>query len=183
MFRLIRDARVFRDPERRYFPRRIGWLYPVDGCYLRAASGVEVLRTLGPRARSAAKVFLFGDLRFKTDYAPRGTAFWSYHVALIVRVGEDAYVLDPAIDWSGPLTLAEWIAKQSERPAATRIALCGGATYKPSDRCETQRARRADPRLEADELRYLTLEWQNLADLGGTPAIELGLAPPWAPAH
>lgn len=119
-FEEIRDERFLFLKSEPDFPRRISWLYPKDGCFVRAALfNRNAFRMFVPVPN---KVFAFGNLRVKTVNAARGVVGWWYHVAPIVQVGEEKYVLDPSIDHDKPLPIKEWLSKMGN-PSRIKVAI------------------------------------------------------------
>lgn len=177
-FRVLRDARVLRADDRPAFARRATWLYPDDGCYARAALATKTLIAAEPGVRPPGKIFAFGDLSVRTANAPGGQVEWWYHVAPVVRVGTQNFVLDPAIEPTRPLTTEEWIARQTPTPESTLVALCGSGTYVPSDRCDLQ-SDGVEATAVEDERELLGPEWARVLSLGRRPELELGDQPPW----
>lgn len=174
-FEKIRDERFLtlsNDPE---FPRRISWLYPKDGCFARASLfNRNAFRLFIP---VPSKVFAFGNLRVKTPNSTRGVVGWWYHVAPIVQVGTEKYVLDPAIEPERPLILKEWIERMGD-PKRIKVSICGSGTYSPGDNCHKE-TDGLESRAEQTQKYYLALEERELARLGRDPEVELGDAPPW----
>ena len=83
------------------------------------------------------KVFAFGNLTVKTDHSPRGSVSWWYHVAPVVEVEGEKFVLDPAIEFSRPLSLSEWLSRMGD-PSRIKVSFCGSGTYIPSDSCDEE---------------------------------------------
>lgn len=173
-FQRMRDERFLQSVQSN-FPRRASWLYPDDGCYARAAlANRNLFRWFLP---VPSKVFVFGNLRVKTPNAPRGAVSWWYHVAPVVDVNGEKFVLDPAIEPSKPLPLNEWLARMG-KPERMKVSICGSGTYTPGDNCskETDGMEKSAERAQAA---YLKLEWQRLKRLGRSAEQELGENPPW----
>lgn len=173
-FESIRDERFLtagRDPEL----RRISWLYPKDGCYVRASLfNRNAFRLFVPIPN---KVFAFGNLRVKTPNARGGVVGWWYHVAPIVQVGNTKYVLDPSIEPKNPLPLKEWLGRMGA-PEKIKVAICGSGTYSPGDNCYKTTDGMELGATDRQEY-YLKLEEEELKRLGRNPDAELGDAPPW----
>ncbi len=66
--------------------RRVTYLYPTDGCFMRAALMNKNLKA--NRIKPLPKIYAFGNLNVKTRYAKSGNAVWYFHVALVARVGK-----------------------------------------------------------------------------------------------
>lgn len=174
-FEAIRDERFLTTNTNPDFPRRISWLYPKDGCYARAAMfNRNAFRMFIPIPN---KVFAFGNLRMKTPNSVRGVVGWWYHVAPIVQVDGEQFVLDPSIDHEKPLTLKEWLSRMGT-PSKIKVAVCGSGTYYPGDRCD-KKTDGMELRAERELKHYLSLEERELRRLGRDPETELGDVPPW----
>lgn len=174
-FEEIRDERFLIHPSEPDFPRRISWLYPKDGCFARAAMfNRNAFRKFIPIPK---KVFAFGNLRVKTPNARRGVVGWWYHVAPIVEVNGQKFVLDPSIDYEKPLTLNEWLAKMGN-PERMKVAICDSGTYSPGDDCR-KKTDGLELRAERTQMHYLKLEKNELNRMGRDPESELGEKPPW----
>lgn len=182
-FQKVRDVRIYTDPDQSHFKRRATWLYPVDGCYTRAAHmarGFERLKFVKP-----GKVFAFGTwatLRVKTPYAPNGKAWWSFHTAAAYRLGNRAMVLDPAIDPNRILPIEEWIGLIAPDPSKITVSICDGNAYAPSQTC-IGGSEKQDYWAVSSLEDYLDDEWNNLVRLGHNPVKLLGDSPPWKSAR
>ncbi len=184
-FEWLRDLRFLRDPEpgRDTEPRRISWLYPDDGCFARAAMmrrkfvEWESDNSL-PRSRGPQKVFVFGSLRVETNNSPSGMVRWWYHVAPIVRVGDEVLVVDPALSPAEPLTLTDWALRQSNSLGSLRFALCEPYAYDPGSSC-LDPGEDSESRADAHQQTYLRREWSRQIRLGRDPERVLGEEPPW----
>lgn len=174
-FEKFRDERFMKDPNDPNNLRRISWLYPKDGCWTRAALfNRHAFRAFIPIPN---KVFAFGNLRVKTPNSRRGVVGWWYHVAPLVQVGEDRYVLDPSIEPTRPLLLKEWLGRMG-KPERIKVAICGSGTYSPGDSCDKE-SDGVEARAERTQREYLALEKRELEALGRNTAEELGDNPPW----
>ena len=175
-FNQFRDYRFMTVPSRPNFLRRSSWMYPDDGCFARAALAVRNLVQWSIRAPK--KVFAFGDLRVKSVNALDGEVTWWYHVAPLVETAGRKYVLDPAIEPSGPIPLEDWLARMSDNPSSIEVSVCESGAYTPSDDC-----RKSTDGIESGALRdqvwYLEREWHRLEELKRKPHEELGEYPPW----
>lgn len=175
-FEKARDYRFLFLSERPDFPRRIAWLFPDDGCYARATLMGKALQDLGyPRP---AKVFAFGHLKLKTNNSPRGTVYWSFHVAPIVQAGGLFYVLDPSVEPRRPLQLFEWVKAISRSYGEVSVSVCNSYTYTPGDGCN-RKPGRIDKSAQEHHKSFLRSEWSRLYYLGRNPELELGEHPPW----
>ena len=85
------------------------------------------------------------------------------------------YVLDPAIEPSGPLPLRAWILRQVRNVGDVTLCVC--APHSPNSSCThpgdstSQSAR--------DQQTYLRWEWSRQRELGRDPTVVLGEHPPW----
>ncbi len=111
------------------------WRYPEDGCYARASmANKTAFHQFFPLP---GKVFAFGNLTVQTSFSPRGSVSWWYHVAPVVEVDGEKYVLDPAIEFTRPLSLKEWLGRMGD-PSRIKVSFCGSGTYVPSDSCDKE---------------------------------------------
>jgi hypothetical protein len=83
LFEAVRDARYLKDTVRDSFLRRSSWLYPQDGCWIRAELARK--QALQNKLGNLLKVFIFGALSVKTANALAGHVTWWYHVAPIFK--------------------------------------------------------------------------------------------------
>lgn len=174
-FHMIRDTRYLQTSEPS-FPRRLTWLYPDDGCYARAEIAAEHLVTnnfVVPK-----KVFAFGDLSAKTENSPYGSVQWWYHVAVIYRVGNQPYVLDPALDPKAPMTLNAWNSAINGGNDRVTFVVCSKDTFDPDGDCLKPNPI-SDTFAESEQRGFLSLEWDRLLQLNREPQKELGEFPPW----
>lgn len=160
------------------FPRRPTWLYPDDGCYARADVFRDHVKTKG-FTETIYKLFVFGNLKVLTKNHPAGSVSWWYHVVPLIYDGVDAFVIDPAIDPSGPMLASDW-AKSVNENGDSRIsfAICSGITVGPYDAClKPKKDYAADSYV--DQSGFFNSEWKRLISLQREPMIELGDLPPW----
>jgi hypothetical protein len=175
-FQEMRDLRFMQLDSKPNFPRRISWLYPDDGCFARAQ--VAVRNLIRSSYAAPSKVFVFGDLNVSTVNSPYGTVNWWYHVAPIVEVDGEKFVLDPAIEPSRPLPLAEWLGKMNPEPGKLSVAICQSGSYHPYDDCA--RVNDGDEaQAQSEQEWFLDSEWSRLVELNRDPEKELGDSPPW----
>lgn len=175
-FEYIRDTR-FMTNQNLAFHRRLSWMYPEDGCYVRAD-----LASYFAQAKSYVKpkkLFAFGNLKVETKNSVSGFVGWWYHVVLTYRVGDQPYVLDPAIEPTRPLTIVEW----GERMGATQdrkidFAICSAGSYHPYSDCRNAVAKDF-PEIESTQLTFLEFEYDRIKELNRNPEEELGENPPW----
>lgn len=174
-FERVRDRRWIQDDDHK-MRRRSTWLFPDDGCYARAALAVANLMYW--RNPVPKKVFAVGDLTVRTPNSPYGEVTWWYHVAPLVEVNGEKFVLDPAIEPGRPLKLREWLVKMSPYPDQLRVAVCGSGTIDPDDICDKESDGKEE--LAMTEQRYFLYdEWERLVELNRDPQAELGDSPPW----
>jgi len=161
----VRHARIYTNPNTGNYKRKAPWLYPIDGCYAKAAhiSAQASARGL-PRP---GKIFAFGRLSYSTPYAPRGKVWWSYHVAAAYHVGSTIFVLDPTVNGRAALTVEQWLNAISANPSKVRVKLCDANAYSPSSRCRGSNGNGA----YLGHIRYvLKREYNNLRNLGIAPS-------------
>ena len=103
--------------------KNIPFCYPEDGCYARAH---EMTRLMEKKGIISGKIFLEGDLKVETKNTPKGYVEWWFHVVPLVAVKKGdkivLSVIDPSIA-SSPLTIEEWVAKQTSHPKGKAEAL------------------------------------------------------------
>ena len=178
-FQLARDTRLMTTGDRPDFPRRPSFLFPDDGCFVRAETMAYELDGNGyPRP---AKVFSFGPLSVKTTNAPSGSVSWWYHVAPIVKVNDQIYVLDPSIEPSAAITLSDWVSRQASLTDAT-VSVCNEYAYTPDSDCTAAKPVDAQAAAMAGQGNYLASEWDRQVALSRDPMQVLGNAPPWIAA-
>lgn len=175
-FKRFRDLRFLDDRSHPDFLRRSTWLYPDDGCFARAALAILNLDKWNYEIPN--KVFVFGDLAVKTKNSPDGEVTWWYHVAPLVEVDGQKYVLDPAVEPEAPLLLKDWLARMSPDPATLEVAVCGSGSYTPYDACAKE-TDHVEDLAGQEQSQFLGAEWQRLKKLGRSPESELGDFPPW----
>ncbi len=177
-FELARDEKMFTDSEKR--KRRATWMYPDDGCFVRAQVAADVFeKTTG---KKAAKIFAFDNLTVKTANSPDGEVGWWYHVAAIAKVvdpltkKEAFYVYDPAIDMKKPMEVRDWL-KAMNSPNA-EVAVCTGDAYDPDSDCGAGTGSPLGRAINEAQW-FMPSEWYRLEELGRDPKRELGEFPPW----
>lgn len=176
-FEQIREVRFNFSDAQPHFARRSTWLFPDDGCFARAALAADNLaRWSFPET---AKVFSFGNLVVATTNHPSGSVSWWYHVAPIVRVGDEALVLDPALSPLAPMPLTAWLAAQSPDPDRLEAALCNADAYEAMGPCESATASVSRAAM-TDQRGFLNLEWRRQEELGRDPTKVLGESPIWS---
>lgn len=174
-FKFIRDTRFIttEDPS---FPRRPSWLYPDDGCYVRAeVAKNELVQSNLPAPK---KLFVFGNLFAKSNNSPSGSVQWWYHVAVAYRVGDIAYVLDPSLEPTRPLKVQEWNVLVGGLSNRVQYAICSAQTYDPTVDCNGSDVTMPEEALQ-EQKSFLPTEWDRLIELNRLPEKELGDLPPW----
>lgn len=121
---------------------------------------------------------MFGNLTVRTANAPSGSVSWWYHVAPIVQVNGQKYVLDPAIEPHGPLKLEDWLARMDTNINRLEVAVCSSGSYSPVDSCDHV-SDGVEPVAMGDQQEFLSLEWTRQIELGRNPLDVLGPNPPW----
>lgn len=180
LFETYRDLRYLADPDDETFLRRLSWMYPDDGCFLRAELFGRLLEI--EKNPAISKIFVFGDLSAPTPNHPRGLVRWWYHVAPLYRVGDVAWVLDPSVEPLRPLTIAEWGQRVGDHGSQGQTSLgwsvCAGHAVDPFSDC-------LNPRVEEETTvkswisNYLHAERSRVVELGRAPNEVLGDFPPW----
>lgn len=174
-FEYIRDTRFFQDSHLS-FARRVSWLYPDDGCYIRAEMAAHFIKE--KNFTLPKKLFVFGSLKALTKNSRYGFVEWWYHVAVTYRVGPVAYVFDPAINPMAPMTLQEWNNAIGGNSTAAKYAICSTESIDPDSACHT--ATKRDYRaVFYEQLGFLDDEMNRLRSMNRDYNQELGDNPPW----
>ena len=180
MFEFVRDSRYLFSRQRADFARRSSWLYPHDGCWVRASVTRQLAKKSG--YGDMKKLFIFGNLSVKTPNATGGSVSWWYHVVPIFEDSHgDAMVVDPAIHPKGLMPLKDWVLTMVTKVEDAKVSVCSPATYGPFSQCDEQ-DEKADGSAPQDQGMYLDLEWNNLLSLQRNPEEQLGDHPPWSAA-
>lgn len=174
-FKYIRDTR-FMPSQMQNFPRRMTWLYPDDGCFARAELAADFLQL--HKYMPPMKMFAFGNLEAKSDNSPYGRVNWWYHVAVTYKVGNEVYILDPALMPARPMTLKEWHAAIGGARANVQYTVCDTGTFDPDFACHDPDVLKMDE-AQSVQSEYFDLEWERLLQLNRKPEQELGENPPW----
>lgn len=175
-FKDVRDRRWLTTDDHPGFLRRSSWLYPDDGCFARA--GLMIFNLVRNQVTAPHKIFVFGNLQVATANSLDGEVTWWYHVAPIVQVGVQKYVLDPAIEPRRPLAIDDWLSRMSQVPGELEVAICNSGAYGPMDPC-SQHTDGVERAAHIDQPLYLRMEWGRLNSLNRKPELELGDNPPW----
>ncbi|MDE1463618.1 protein-glutamine glutaminase family protein [Spartinivicinus poritis] len=169
-----RDSQFITDENN--VKRRLPWLYPQDGCFVRAALLSRILTD--NNYQDTKKLFVFGKLKATTINAPDGSVSWWYHVAVVASVQDTVYVFDPSIDPSAPIKLNKWIKNLTNPVDELKFSLCDKNTYHPFSSCNNP-TKISKNILLSDINYYLNLEKSNLIDLKRNIKQELADNPPW----
>jgi hypothetical protein len=175
-FEQFRDMRWLTTSDHPGFFRRSSWLYPDDGCFARA--GLAIMNLVKMKAAAPNKIFVFGDLRVRTDNALSGYVDWWYHVAPIVQIAGEKYVLDPALSPRAPIKLEDWLALMTPDIHSVEIAICKSGSYSPDDTCDHV-TDGVESQAADDQISFLGDEWSRMDDLHRNPSDVLGDNPPW----
>ncbi|MBC7458083.1 MAG: hypothetical protein H7235_07385, partial [Bdellovibrionaceae bacterium] len=110
-----------------------------------------------------------------------GSVSWWYHVAVIIRHQGKAFVIDPSLEVTSPLELADWVKLQVPKPSQdAQLAICTGNSYGPNSNCAAEENELLSDAEAAHEISdYLSYERRNLEKLGRDSQAELGDNPPW----
>jgi hypothetical protein len=179
LFEYVRDTRELISSADVHFFRRIPWLYPHDGCWIRASIASQWAEREG-YARPM-KLFIFGNLEVTTANAVGGSVGWWYHVVPAVKDGNgNLMVIDPAIEPDKPMQAVDWITAMLPKVDDAQLNLCSTFTYEPYDDCALA-ASGDEQNAVIDVEWYLNKEWANIKYLGREPKKELADNPPWKP--
>lgn len=167
-FNIVHNQRQYNDTEIPSFLRRITWLYSEDGCFQRAANIAIQLNQL--RMPKIKQLYIFNHI----------TNNWVYHVAPAARVGEQVYILDPALNPLGPIKLWDWLELFTDSSANILSNLCDETTWDPNGNCYLYSFDYNDID-ENKSLQQWREEFQVLerAKLGTLADDQLGDNPPW----
>ena len=172
-FKTLRDKQFIAHKKRQ---RRSSWMYPQDGCWLRAELMNRNLEEISKK--SLHKIFIFGNLNVKTPYSHSGEVSWWYHVALVASLEGEYYILDPSIESLRPLKLQEWVLKQVPTIEQVGLSLCAPNAFNPNSLCEEIYPEAWEYVLGNQKV-YLNMEEDLLVELGYDVDAYLGDHPPW----
>ncbi|MEZ4742445.1 MAG: protein-glutamine glutaminase family protein [Bdellovibrionota bacterium] len=175
-FEQVRDYRFLTTEKEPGFLRRISWLYPDDGCFVRSDLAIHKLAGWG--YSNFKKLYIFGELSAQTTNAPSGVVYWWFHIVPVASIDGEIFALDQAIDSSGPLTLDEWLNLISSNQANLKGSLCSASSYIPYSHCNSLVASNVERAIDEQKI-FLDLEKDRLLSLDRNPAQELGDQPPW----
>lgn len=178
-FQQIRDQRVYVDPEKPEMQRRMAWLYPDDGCHIRAALFNQELIKLG--LPPGWKIFAFGNLRIPTANHPDGDVLWWFHVAPIFRLKDGLYVADASLFPQGLVKLKQWLTFLAPDKSLMNLHMvtCDALAFNPHSRCIGGGPGMSNGALRAHNTEFLYYEWKRQERLGRDPLKVLGDFPPW----
>ncbi len=189
-FQAMRDTRYLYATSNPSFARRISWLYPQDGCQVRAELAASMAGDAG-KVRPY-KLFVFAVdqnsnslLRLYTANDPSGVVTWPWHVAPVVKnTAGEPIVLDPAMEPCRPLPWKEWLANMVDDMSIYDQPSCG-VTVADSNAYDdmslvTGNSNQRDDALYQEDNVYLDDEWNLQSTLLRNPTVVLGSAPPWS---
>lgn len=172
LFQHVRDRRFLKDGKGR--ARRLTWLFPDNGCFARAEVMNDEAGKIGKV--KPAKIFVFGNLQVHSDYHPDNLVTWWYHVAPVVRVGTEVFILDPSMNQYKPLPVGEWVRLMN---SDVDVSICSPHSYDPDSFCEIKSGTQVHRAIQ-DEAFFMIEEWNRVLDLGRNPEYDLGDFPPWS---
>lgn len=177
-FEFVRDYEFLIDPiQFPAFTRRVTWLYPDDGCYIRAALARQLLKAAN--FKELSRIFIFGNLSVRSNNSPNGWVNWWYHTALAARVGSQVYIFDPAINYHEPMKVQDWVSAQGKNYVNSfKVSTCKSTTFLPNSNCLVFDEQDDEVKFEW-KTELLRLEWRRQLLLGRDPSMVLGPAPPW----
>lgn len=176
LFRQLRDDRFLFQSGRPNFPRRISWMYPDDGCFVRAElSRKKLVEYGGP---TPVKLFVFGDLKAKTKNHPRGIVYWWFHVVTAYRFQGKVFVIDPSLQPNRPILVQDWANRMGGTISNFKFSVCDSKAFGPYSACygSQGKSHRSTIKIQNDYLRY---EWNRAQSMGRDPNKVLGDRPPW----
>lgn len=190
MFRQVRDARYMHAPGDANFVRRPTWMFPENGCWIRAelmAISAEEAGLVRPY-----KVWAFANSGQRLDVVSTnadpssthpGHVWWRYHVVPIVKslASGTAYVLDPAIEPSGPLTWTDWLYRMVTDLNILQVTISDSNAYDPGS--QVTGATPVDKLTAVTDMQngFMDAEWyRQETQLGRDAVTLLGNYPPWA---
>lgn len=156
---------AWRHDDGAIYQRKIPWLFFENGCFARAeALNRHLVQSY--RQSPLQKFFII----FPEPEDP-AAPYVSFHVTNVARIGNEAWIVDPSVDASGPIALPHYLdmlAGSAEQREQLKIAVCSPDTFYDTNSC-------TDPKpYDADLLRSLTTglldtEWQQVVDAGLDP--------------
>lgn len=183
-FHLVRDHKYLPCSNVVNNKRAIPWLYPENGCFLRAALAKRLLSL--NRYPKTKKLFVFGDFKYKSKWTKSGYVSFKFHVAVAARVESEIYILDPSVKYERPLLLLHWCEMLTSESQNKNIeySLCNELTVSHNSKCDEIEkfneigTRRGIPHtVEFFTMEYLAKEYESIHQLGLNPRIELSIKP------
>jgi hypothetical protein len=175
IFNNHRDERIYNDGLNA-FKRRLSWMYPDDGCWMRAEN--FAMRSKINFNKSLHKLFVFGNLSVETENSPNGFVSWWFHVVPTARINDQIIVFDPAIEPQHYLKLEDWMQLMNVGHHEVQVSVCHQNAYSPDSKCEKP-SPVANWELKSDLERFLQHEWYRMIGLHRDPEVVLGDSPPW----
>ncbi len=172
-FKEVRDLRAIAHQDKM---RRSSWMYPDDGCYVRAEYMLKYFQEkLGQRLQ---KIFVFGNLQVDTEFHASRRVAWWYHVAPILRIGEEVFVFDPSVEARAPLEVEAWLEKISQDKDLLEVTICPGLAVTPFGDCFSQIDTSDKDDIDSQP-KFLDAEERRLRSLDFDVEAYLGDHPPW----
>ena len=175
-FNVIRDHKYLPCSNVVDNKRAIPWLYPENGCFVKAALAKKLLYLHGyPKIK---KLFVFGDCKYRSQWTKTGYVSFKFHVAVATRVESEVYILDPSVEYERPLLLLHWceLLTSESQNKSIEFSLCNDLTVSHNSRCdETEEThevgiRRGMPHtMEFFAMEFLAKEYENIHQLGLDP--------------
>lgn len=166
-FEFIRDTKFLTY---KGIERKIPWLFVKEFCHVRAQHAINELEAAG--YIKPQKIFLHGILNIENKYfkLKEGEMIWQ-HIAPIVKLENEHYVLDPAINNQRPLTLHEWISSMTTDYEKIMVAVCSGDTYIQSSSCYNPDPNdiKVQKQFAIDTEWALRFEWNVIKNKGDDP--------------
>ena len=183
-FNLVRDHKYLPCSNLVDNKRAIPWLYPENGCFVKAALARKLLSLKGyPNIK---KLFVFGDFKYKSKWTETGYVSFKFHVAVATRVESDVYILDPSVEYEKPLLLLDWCEVLTSESENKRVeySLCSDMTVSHNSECDEIEEsneigiRRDIPHtMEFFAMEFLAKEYENIHQLGLNPNLVLSVEP------
>ncbi|MCM0605896.1 MAG: hypothetical protein KA715_07370 [Xanthomonadaceae bacterium] len=163
----------FYDPKLPDFKRRIPWMFPDDGCPIRAE---WVVRKAFQRNASNqfSKIFLFGELDLDTPYHPEGKISCWYHEAAGIIFQGVTYVFEQSVDATQPLAVNNWAERIGHYTFNTLVSVCTGGSLDPSSLCDEKPFEMSSPVAVKTVHSLLNKEHARVGHLGLNPSQVLG---------
>jgi len=183
LFRALRDERALASTDEPWFPRRISWMYPEDGCWTRAEVFAGMANNRG--FQKPYRLYSFGNLRVTSPNEDPldgdNVVTWGWHVVPLVRSADTGmpYALDPAIEPTRPLPWQEWLLRQVSSLNDVWVVVADHNAYSPSSPVTGGPDRYQDG-VNHQQGHWLWKEMVRQRDeLGYDPNVVLADYPPW----